>query len=228
LKEGWEVHKMALLDSGPAIGSVLMIMLMTYFFFGDWWPHKFATDVFLALYMAYLSTSYFNRLISVVFTNVGKGDYTYYIPLFLGPLLYTVVSRRWAWLSRWPSTLLVGVGTGLSMATYMVSDVVVQITTGWTLSTPLTSFNGWVTLLGMVFTIWYFVYSVPHKGPGPTPMILDTLANVGKGFLMCYMAGKYAASIQMRLVSFISIIQHIFNRWLGVGVTQTPLPPPTT
>ena len=142
---------MALLDSGPAIGSILMLMIMSYFFFGDWWPHMFATDVFLALYMAYLSTSYMNRLIKIVTTGINAGDYTYLIPVFMGPLLYTVISRRYAWLSRWPSTLLVGVGTGLSMATYMVSDVVVQITTAWTLSTPLSSFNSWVTFLGMVF-----------------------------------------------------------------------------
>jgi hypothetical protein len=219
---------MALMDAGPALGSILMIFVMTYFFFGDWWPHRFAMDVFLALYMAFQSTNMFGRLLKIVVTPITTGsDISYLIPVLVGPLLYTVIWRRWAWLSRWPATILVGVGTGLSMASYIVSDVLVQIVTGWQLSMPLTSFNGWVTFLGLVFTIWYFVYSVPHKGPGPTPAILDGLANVGKGFLMCYMAGKYAASIQMRLVSFISIMQHIFGRWLGIGTYQIPIDPPT-
>jgi len=66
----------------------------------------------------YLKPDIYDRLIAPFFSptaRVQRGDYILLIPILLGIMMLTRISRRYGWISRYPICFLVGYGAGFSI-----------------------------------------------------------------------------------------------------------------
>lgn len=210
---------MAIFDPNTAIPAILIIGMYSYVFLGGSIIYDYLQDLAVACAVGYQTIMAYQTLVKLGFTQgLNVGQWHYIIPLVAGILVFTVVSREWTWLSRWPTAILLGVGLGLAMASFAFADILMQITPSWTIGLlPVARWEFIVIIGGMVLTFWFFIYTIPHKGPGITPTILDRLADIGKAFVMIYITSKWASTVMYRMTLVIGNLQRILWDWLGLS-----------
>ncbi|MEM2094757.1 MAG: hypothetical protein QXI32_05620 [Candidatus Bathyarchaeia archaeon] len=204
-------------DPIAALVSIQIMAMWSYIYFGGSVVYDYIQDLYVASAVAYSAVMAYESLLTTGWNPlVTKGEWHYIIPIILGFLLFAIISRKWAWLQRWPSAILLGCGIGLGMASFAYADVTQQLVSAWDLGLKHGLVFEWlVIIIGMALTFWFFVYTVPHKGPGVMPTVLDRLADIGKAFVMIYITSKYASTVMYRLTLFIGNLQRILWDWLG-------------
>lgn len=135
-----------------------------------------------------------------------------FIPIVLGILLLTRLSRRFAWLSHYTYAILVGWGAGLSIPIIIHSYILRQIAPairplGGSIGEVL---GGLVVLVGTISVLFYFFFSVEHKGPK------GAFSRVGIWFLMIAFGASFGCTVMARLSLFIGRAKFLLSQWLGI------------
>lgn len=210
---------MAITDPATAIPALLIMAIYSYVFAGGNIVYDWAQDLAVASAVGYQTILAYEQLVRIGWTNgIAVGEWHYIIPIIAGFLIFTIASREWTWASRWPSAILLGVGLGLAMASFAYADIFMQIVPSWTIGLlPVARWEYLIIIGGMVLTFWWAIYTIPHKGPGIMPTVLDRLADVGKAFVMIYITSKWASTVMYRVVLVIGNLQRILWDWLGLS-----------
>ena len=143
------------------------------------------------------------------------GDYRgwFLFPGLLGVLLFTRLSRRVDWMSRWSLAVIIGVYAGLKTTGFAQGDLVAQAQASLQ---PLwgpdlwTSLNAILFTVGLVTSLLFFFYSREHKGT------LGVLARTGIVFLMVSFGAGYGYTVMSRLSLLIGRFQFLLQDWLGM------------
>jgi len=143
------------------------------------------------------------------------GDYRgwFLFPGLLGVLLFTRLSRRVDWMSRWSLAVIIGVYAGLKTTGFAQGDLVAQAQASLQ---PLwgpdlwTSLNAILFTVGLVTSLLFFFYSREHKGT------LGVLARTGIVFLMVSFGAGYGYTVMSRLSLLIGRFQFLLEDWLGI------------
>jgi len=141
-----------------------------------------------------------------------KGDYSMLIPIILGILLYTRLSKKYSWVARYPMAFLMGIGAALSMKA-IESDFVRQIQASIiTLSGKGIggTFNNLVLTLGTAFALVYFFFTFkPNK-------VTEVTGRLGRWVLMLCFGAAFGSAVQGRLSLVISQMQFLLKDWLHI------------
>jgi len=134
------------------------------------------------------------------------------IPAILGIMLFTRLSKKYAWVSRYPMAFLMGIGAGLSMKA-IEADFVRQIQASiisWKGASLWGSFNNMVLSLGTAFALVYFFFTFkPNKASEVTGML-------GRWVLMLCFGAAFGSAVQGRLSLLISQMQFLLKDWLHI------------
>jgi len=157
------------------------------------------------------------------------------VPILLGALLLTRLSSKHAWLSRYSYTLMVGWGAGIGIPvvahSYVLQQVqaaVVPLTAGaqaslqgqgaaapsawqWVQTVGLPTFGAAAILVGTVTVLFYFFFSVEHKGAG------GVVSRVGIWFLMVSFGASFGYTVMGRVSLLIGRVQFLIYEWLKRG-----------
>jgi hypothetical protein len=141
-------------------------------------------------------------------TAVGKR----FIPILLGILLLTRLSRRISWPSRYTYAILVGWGAGLGIPITIHSFILRQVEPA---IRPLGGSVGevigaLVVLVGTISVLFYFFFSVEHKGGK------GAVSRVGIWFLMIAFGASFGCTVMARLSLFIGRAKFLLTDWLGI------------
>lgn len=136
------------------------------------------------------------------------------VPIILGILLLTRLSRKHGWLSRYAYTIMVGWGAGIGIPivvhTYILKQLgpAVQPLSGnvWDI------LSGIVLLIGTVSVLFYFFFSVEHKGPG------GAVSRVGIWFLMVSFGASFGYTVMGRVSLLIGRIIFLLRDWLHLDL----------
>ena len=207
-------------DISAALAALLILAILSYAFVGGSLVYDVAQDLAVAAAVGYQTIMAYESMLRVGWTpmvsNFGA-NWHYIIPILASFLLFTTVSRKYVWMSRWPSSWMLGVGLGLAMATFAYADIYMQIVQSWNLGFGYVEWL--VIVIGMPLTIWFFVYTVPHGKSGTTRTVLDRAADFGKAFVMIYITSKYASTVMYRLTILTGNLQRVFWDWLGTSAS---------
>jgi len=140
------------------------------------------------------------------------------IPIAIGLLFFGGLSPRHAWLIRYPSAILVGFGSGISIPLVLRTFVFEQtrgtiepfaaIHAG-TLTGFFGIFEAVLMVIGVVCTLIYFFFSVEHRGP------INWLSKVGIAFLMIGFGSAFGNTVMGRVALLIQRVDFLLNDWLG-------------
>lgn len=156
---------------------------------------------------------------SLIVPLVTKGQYILLIPLILGFLAYSRLSKKYAWLSRYALSLMLGIGMGVTIVGMLRAQIIDQV--GYTISdivgstTPLGYFNGILILIGTASTIAYFLFTREQKGA------FGTFTRVGRVFMMVSIAIVFGGDYILWMASLIAALRLIINSLLR-GVLGLP------
>lgn len=140
------------------------------------------------------------------------------IPIALGLLFFGGLSPRHTWLIRYPSAVLVGFGSGISIP-LMLQTFIFEQTRGTvepfaainagTLVSPWGILEAILMLIGVACTLTYFFFSVEHRGP------VKWLSKVGIAFLMIGFGAAFGNTVMGRVALLIQRVDFLINDWLG-------------
>ncbi len=140
------------------------------------------------------------------------------IPIALGLLFFGGLSPRYTWLIRYPSAVLVGFGSGLSIPLMLQTFIFAQtrgtvepfaaINAG-TLS-PWGIIEAILMFIGVACTLTYFFFSVEHRGP------VKWLSKVGIAFLMIGFGAAFGNTVMGRVALLIQRVDFLLNDWISM------------
>jgi len=188
------------------------------------WRQSLRPEVFEPLFLSPTAAAFWDEL-------ARRG-----IPILLGILLLTRLSRKHSWLSRYAYGPLVGWGAGMAIVMTIHTSIFEQIkaaisplqerVTDWSIPAGLSFVDklehvgvnmalpilGTLTLLvGTVAVLFYFFFSVEHKRLG------KATSNVGIWFLMVSFGATFGFTVMGRLALLIDRLQFLMEEWLKVG-----------
>ena len=139
------------------------------------------------------------------------------IPIAIGLLYFSALSPRQTWLIRYPSAILIGIGSGLAIPNVLRANIFEQ--TRGTIE-PFAAIHagtlsGWgvfeavLMVVGVVCTLTYFFFSVEHRGP------VNWLSKVGIAFLMIGFGSAFGNTVMGRVALLIQRVDFLLNDWFG-------------
>jgi len=137
-----------------------------------------------------------------------QGDLWLGLAVVVGLLFFVrFFGRKYVWYSRIPLAVLLGVGFGVSLNAMIQAQITVQlIATMKSLfvgGNILETINNIVIFVGVVTTMFYFVYSIEHKGP------LNTVSKIGRYVMMVAFGGSFGFNLLGRIAMLVSPMQAV-------------------
>ena len=138
---------------------------------------------------------------------VQDGKVIMIIPMIFGLLMYARFIKNIAWLSRWPMSFLVGVGSGLAIYGVVNSQLLAQIKASLV---PLNSINNIIMVLGLLSILLYFFFSMEHEGP------VKYGATFGRWIMMITFGVSFGNVVMGRISLLLGTLETILGNWLGL------------
>lgn len=169
--------------------------------FGRLWPHadpETLTGFNVLWYKLYKGLNFIS---DTVFPENGipgnqQQSFMYLIALILGIFMLLRLFPSVGWISRWSLAYVVGMAAGLRLYGYLSSDVLSQIQGTilpvWTGNLG-DSLNNIVLIVGVVSGLFYFFFSVEHKG------VFGKISRVGIYFLMITFGASFGFAVMGRI-----------------------------
>jgi NADH:ubiquinone oxidoreductase subunit 6 (subunit J) len=172
-----------------------------------------------------------NGLVPNLFQRLADGDWYflwlnsskpwYLIPAILGALMWTRFSRNYAWVSRWPLALYIGIATGVAIPLEMANRVNRQLyatmaNINWSnfwgaeFLDPTAGFSQLIIFAGAIAALFYFFFSTPHTG------VFGGIARFGIWILMIGFGATFGLTVMGRISLFINRIQDL-DDWRAVA-----------
>ena len=160
------------------------------------------------------SSGYFGALAVGVILNSGvnpllKGKVILIIPIILGVLLITRYIPNVRWMSLWPTSLLVGVGTALAIRGAIRPSLVDQIVATtkplFVANNSYDSINNILMLVMVVGTLSYFIFTKEHKGA------LGSVAYIGRITILAALGSSFGNTVMTRMTLLLGRVQFMLG-----------------
>lgn len=134
------------------------------------------------------------------FTPLMGGQSLLIIPILFGLLIFTQVSSKYRYLSRWPMALLIGSGVGVSIRTTPEVNIMRQITATFLPIfgvEPFQGFSNLVLIVACISALAYFYMTFEMKGP------VGGISQLGRYSIMILLGATWGSQLMIRATIFI-------------------------
>ncbi|MEK7866631.1 MAG: hypothetical protein AAB434_08095 [Planctomycetota bacterium] len=225
------------MDTWTLIGvwvGVGLTLLMYSFLYKDNPFFKFGEHLYLGVSLGYVVIqAIFQTLrpkLWVPLVTPPEGEphqWTLIIPVVLGLLVYTRLSPKFAWLSRYTFAFIVGYGSGVGLGPTVSANILQQLQgtfepfLTWGGLSPFMKFSQVLVLVGVCCTVTYFLFSIEHKGP------IKVISRIGISFLMVSFGAAFGYTVMARMSLLVGRLQDLVNNakgqpsyatWVGLGL----------
>jgi hypothetical protein len=204
--------------------SVWVTALLTLAVFSFLWREnpvfRFAEHLLVGVSAGYYVVQYFySGVVKKLIVPVQQDFAVNGLLIFggvLGLLMFARLSRRLAWLARYPIAFYVAAGAGYFIPSILEANVLKQI--GGTLTapagatTPFALFSAVVIVAGVLASLVYFYFSIEHRGA------VRVASRTGILFLMIGFGASFGYTVMGRITLLIGRLQFLFHDWLGLGL----------
>jgi hypothetical protein len=201
-------------DPGVWVASILSLAIFS-FLYKDNPFYKFAEHLLVGVSAGYYLVQYFfsatyKKFYVPVFEN---HDYVLLLGGVLGVMMFTRLSRRFEWVSRYPVAFYVAAWAGYVIPSYIHVRILQQVES--TIFNPLgmpvkEAISMAVLFVGVTTTLLYFYFSAEHRGG------LRTISRVGITFLMIGFGATFGYNVMGRISLLIGRLHYLFTDWLGL------------
>lgn len=194
---------------------------------------KIAEHLFIGAGMGwYFQTIFYKVMIPKIWEPLHSGDSfqiaMVIIPSILGLSLITQFIPKISWISRYGFTFMMGYSAGMAIPVGLATDFMNQILgtiepfAGFFSLSGMQMFNSILIALGTICVLFYFFFSVEHKGAE------KKISNIGIYFLMIYFGASFGNTVMARfsllygrfdtLVNYSSAKYFYATSWIIVGL----------
>lgn len=136
------------------------------------------------------------------------GNWWIGLAVIVGLLFFArFLGRKYVWFSRLPLAVLLGVGFGVSLIAMIQAQITTQLAATmrplFVGGDILQTINNVLIFVGVVTTIFYFVYSIEHKGP------FNTVSKIGRYIMMAAFGGSFGFNMLGRFAILVTPLQPV-------------------
>lgn len=161
---------------------------------------KLAEHLYIGISVGYsITLMLFNVWLPRVFYPVMALNFEPIIPSIIGLSILLRIHPKHAWVSRFGFAFIMGYGSGIAIPAVITTSFLKQVEgtirplfVSADVTTWLSVFSGLVVAIGVVTVLFYFFFSVEHKGA------LKYVPVVGIYFLMVYLGASFGATVMAR------------------------------
>jgi hypothetical protein len=188
---------MDLVFIGNFVGAFLMISVFTLLYKEN--PiSRVAEHAMIGVAAGYTFVTNFWFMWNTGVVGIFNGNPQYIIAIVLGALLFTNLSKKWAWLSRYGLALITGAGVALAISRVVLTDILVQMVTVvnpfLTLSTPISWVNATLMLVITLSVLSYFLFTNKARGTK-----LGPITKFGRYAMMLSFGMQYGQTATYRI-----------------------------
>jgi hypothetical protein len=183
-------------------------MVYSYVLYKETPAFRFAEHTFISTSLTISVVVAYQTLSSNAFLPISRGDYTYFIPIVLGLLLYTLPFKEVRWISRYPLAFVVGVGTGIAMRGSVHAQMVNQVLAAITLPNapqPVDWFNFFFSLIAFLTSTSYFIFTKEHSG------VMKIPTQIGRYMIMLALGSYFGNTILFRMSMLSGRVEEILK-----------------
>lgn len=122
-------------------------------------------------------------------------------------LMWTRLSAKYNYISRWPLAIIVGAGAGLSIPAMLKARIITQL--GATIRPDIT-IDVIIGAVGVISTLSYFYFTRPRTG------LFRVASKLGTLYLMVFFGATFGYTIMSRLSLLIGRTEFLLGSWLGI------------
>lgn len=164
---------------------------------------KFGEHLYVGVSIGYTIVRIYYDVMLKTLVNpmVEQGRWTLVFPAIMGVLVLARFVPQVSWVSRIAFALIVGFGSGVVLPRIISSFILQQVEGTFRPFLALKPGGGWtwvqanavVVLVGVVATLFYFFFSIEHRGP------VYVAARVGIYFLMVSFGAAFGYTVMARM-----------------------------
>jgi hypothetical protein len=179
--------------------------------------YRFAEHLFVGISAGYGVAVYWNNAIvpNLFVPLFQQHNWWFIIPGLLGMMFFFRFNQKTGWLILIPMAVLLGTGSGMSLAPTIQTNILKQMQSALADATNL-KLGGWgliwgiVTLFGVITTLSYFFFSREQKG------LLRVSANIGVWFIMIGFGASFGNTVMGRISLLIGRVQFLLTDWIHI------------
>jgi len=160
--------------------------------------------VYVGIAAGYGIVQQWKAINNMALTPLGKGTYSWIVPVVLGVLLFTRFFKPVAWLSRWSLAMLIGLGAALSIK-ILETEFIRQAQASFL---ALNKLDNILLALGTAASLCYFFFTIKPS------TALGTASRVGRYVLMVAFGAGFGNGVMGRVSLLISRMQFLFGEWI--------------
>jgi hypothetical protein len=174
---------------------------------------KLAEHTFLAASAGNYVVMAWRNINQIGISGLMKGSIILVIPILFGIALYTRYTKRYIWVSRYPTAMMVGIGTGVTVRGFVEFQFTQQIVDTFK---PLNSFNNIFFVVTVIICLYYFIYSLTPQNPAIAKP-LGYISTAGRYLMMMAFGATMANTVITRVGQYAGRIMFLLYDWLGLG-----------
>ncbi|OGD45547.1 hypothetical protein A3K69_08280 [Candidatus Bathyarchaeota archaeon RBG_16_57_9] len=147
--------------------------------------------------------------------NLMGGAYLYVVVFLLGILLYSRYHPQYFWVSRYPLSVMVGLGIGLSMRAVVTAEFIAQIKSTAAVqilgvTDPIKLVSNIIFIVLVVTTVYFFLFTFPKAHEGG----LGIIPKIARYGMMAAFSYSFANTVLSRYNMIFGRLDYIYNQWL--------------
>ena len=156
--------------------------------------------------------------------NLLGGAYLYIIAFLLGVILYARYHPKYFWLSRYPLSVMVGIGIGLSMRAVVTAEFIAQIKATASMSLfkgdLYTLISNWVFIILVLSTLYFFIFTIPEAHEGG----LGIIPQIARYGMMAAFSYSFANTVLSRYNMIFGRLDFLYSSWIPLPGAIIALP----
>jgi hypothetical protein len=200
-------------DPGTWIAAILTIGIISYMF-GDNPLYRLSEYTMVGAFSGYGLALAIESVSKVNVARIQAVEIVFIIPIILGLLMYTRYSRRYGWVSRYPTAFLLGIGTGLVMSTLLDVSFVSIIRESIlfvSFDSPLAILNSIVMIGSLASILLYFVFTRERR-----TVYERGAADIARYAMMAAFGATMAIQVTRRTSCMAGRLRFLLHDWLGL------------
>jgi len=154
-----------------------------------------------------------------------KGSYLYIVVFILGVILYSRYHPQYFWVSRYPLSIMVGLGIGLSMRSVVTAEFIAQIKSTAAikilgLTDPVQAASNLLFVIIVVTVVYFFLFTFPKAHEGG----LGAIPKFARYAMLGAFSYSFANTVLSRYNMIFGRLDYIYASWLPLPGAIIALP----
>ncbi len=202
------------MDFGTTLAAIVTIVAYSYLF-GDNPLYRFLEHLFIGITAAVMTIQAVLNIKNQAVTPIlAEGQYLWVIGIIGGIMMLARFTKKYAWVSRAPLSLIIGATSALSIIRAVESEIVKQVAA--TVNLKWTSVDGAIYILCVVLPMAYLIFTINEKSK--SGHAVTSLGKLGQYAMMLAFGASMGATVMARISMVVGRLQFLIQDWLKLGV----------